>query len=74
MAFLTIVVILPLIILILQTFMMEQGKFSLDNFTLHYWLGEEFSKPTVYEGEAGILRAWHAGSLVSASSQNAARA
>ena len=56
MAFLTIVVILPLIILILQTFMMEQGKFSLDNFTLHYWLGEEFSKPTVYEGEAGIFR------------------
>ena len=56
MAFLTIVVILPLIILILQTFMMEQGKFSLDNLTLHYWLGEEFSKPTVYEGEAGIFR------------------
>ncbi len=56
MVFLTVVVILPLIILILQTFMMEQGKFSLDNFTLHYWLGEEFSKPTVYEGEAGILR------------------
>ena len=56
MVFLTVVVILPLIILILQTFMMEQGKFSLDNFTLHYWLGEEFSKPTVYEGEAGIFR------------------
>ncbi len=56
MVFLTIVVILPLLILILQTFMMEQGKFSLDNFTLHYWLGEEFSKPTVYEGEAGIFR------------------
>ena len=56
MVFLTIVVILPLLILILQTFMMEQGKFSLDNFTLHYWMGEEFSKPTVYEGEAGIFR------------------
>ena len=56
MVFLTVVVIFPLIILILQTFMMEQGKFSLDNFTLHYWLGEEFSKPTVYEGEAGIFR------------------
>ena len=56
MVFLTIVVILPLLILILETFMMEQGKFSLDNFTLHYWIGEEFSKPTVYEGEAGIFR------------------
>ena len=56
MIFLIIVVILPLLILILQTFMMEQGKLSLDNFTLHYWIGEEFSKPTVYEGEAGIFR------------------
>ncbi|MBQ6518911.1 MAG: iron ABC transporter permease [Anaerolineaceae bacterium] len=56
MVFLTIVVILPLLILILQTFMMEQGKLSLDNFTLHYWIGEAFSKPTVYEGEAGIFR------------------
>lgn len=56
MVFLTIVVILPLLILILETFMMEQGKFSLDNFTLHYWIGEAFSKPTVYEGEAGIFR------------------
>ena len=56
MIFLTIVVILPLLILILQTFMMEQGKISLSNFTLHYWLGEEFSKPTVYEGEAGIFK------------------
>ena len=56
MTFLTVVVILPLIILILQTFMLEQGKFSVSNFTLHYWLGEEFSKPTVYEGEAGIFK------------------
>ena len=47
---------LPLLILVLQTFMMEQGKFSLSNLTLHYWIGEEFSKPTVYEGEAGIFR------------------
>ena len=56
MLFLTVVVILPLLILVLQTFMMEQGKFSLSNLTLHYWIGKEFSKPTVYEGEAGIFR------------------
>lgn len=54
--FIVIAVVSPLVILFLETFMMKPGVFSMDNFTLHFWLGEAQSMPTVYEGEAGIFK------------------
>ena len=44
----------PLFILGIQTFMKNEGSFTLDNFTLHYWIGA--SNPDIAEGQAGIFR------------------
>jgi iron(III) transport system permease protein len=41
-------------VLFLETFMKFPGTYSLDNLTLHYWIGQ--GDPGFYEGEAGILR------------------
>jgi iron(III) transport system permease protein len=43
----------PLVILVMDTFMLRPGEYSLDNFTLHYWSGAP--NPAVYEGEPGVL-------------------
>ena len=53
--FLCIVVIGPLLILTLDTFMLKPGVYSLDNFSLHYWAGKAGALKTVYEGEPGVL-------------------
>ncbi len=53
-AFQLMVGILPLLILTLSTFMLIDGVYSLDNFTLHYWIGE--STPTISNGVPGVLR------------------
>ncbi|WYP26450.1 iron ABC transporter permease [Alkalihalobacillus sp. FSL W8-0930] len=45
---------LPLIVLTLQTFMMSNSQFSLDQFTLHFWIGE--SNPAIASGEVGVLK------------------
>ncbi|MDQ0207389.1 ABC transporter permease [Alkalicoccobacillus murimartini] len=44
----------PLIILTLQSFMMTNSQFSLDQFTLHFWLGD--SNPAIASGEVGVLK------------------
>jgi iron(III) transport system permease protein len=49
-----IVAILPLAILTFSTFMLIDGVYSLNNFTLHYWIGE--STPTISNGVPGVLR------------------
>ena len=53
-AFLAVAVVLPLVILLYQTFMLRAGDFGLSNFTLHYWLGE--SDPAICDGMPGVLR------------------
>ncbi len=53
-AFQLVVAILPLVLLAVSTFMLIDGVYSLDNFTLHYWIGE--STPTISNGVPGVLR------------------
>lgn len=54
LVFLTLISIIPLIFILLQTFLMKEGVMSLSNLTLHYWIGE-----SIYEintGEPGVFR------------------
>ena len=44
----------PLLLLVIQTFMEQEGSYSLSNFTLHYWFGEEGSN--IAMGQAGIFK------------------
>ncbi len=48
------VIILPLSLLLFDTFMLRSGVYSLDNFTLHNWIGE--SVKTINNGSPGVLR------------------
>ncbi len=45
--------IFPLGLLGYQTFMLVDGKYGLDNLTLHYWIGQ--STPDIARGEPGVL-------------------
>jgi iron(III) transport system permease protein len=47
------VIILPLSLLLLDTFMLRSGVYSLDNFTLHNWIGQ--SVKTINNGSPGVL-------------------
>ena len=54
-------VIMPLMVLVLQSVMLREGIYSLDNLTLHFWIGE--GNPAIADGEAGIFhnpRIWKA--------------
>ena len=53
-AFLAVAVILPLGILLYQTFMLQAGDYSFSNFTLHHWLGE--SDPAISDGLPGVFK------------------
>ncbi len=46
-------VILPLFVLVWQSVMLKPGVYSLDNLTLHFWIGE--SNQAIADGEAGIF-------------------
>lgn len=48
-----IVAFLPLLLLVLSTFMLNDGDYSLGNFTLAHWIGE--SNPDINHGEPGVL-------------------
>ncbi len=52
--FMIVAVFFPVAILVFQTFMLQDGIYSLSNLTLHYWIGK--SNPKIFEGEAGIFR------------------
>lgn len=52
--FIGIAVILPLGILILQSFMLKLGDFGVDNLTLHYWIGE--GQKYIANGLPGVLK------------------
>ena len=44
----------PLFLLVTQTFMKEEGVYSLSNFTLHYWIGDGDTKLAM--GQPGIFK------------------
>ncbi len=61
MAFVVFGVVLPLAVLVLQSVMLQPGVYSLDNLTLHFWIGE--GNGAIADGEAGIFhnpRIWKA--------------
>lgn len=47
-------IIMPIVILVMESFMLKEGIYSLDNFTLHHWIGE--SNPQIMEGLPGIFK------------------
>ena len=54
-------VIVPLLVLVLQSVMLKEGVYSLNNLTLHFWIGN--GNPAIADGEAGIFhnpRVWSA--------------
>ncbi|GHV94684.1 ABC transporter permease [Spirochaetia bacterium] len=53
-ALLAIGVIGPIIILVIDTFMLRPGVYSFSNLSLHYWIGQ--ADYSISEGEPGILR------------------
>ena len=52
--FLMVAVVLPLLILLYQTFMLRAGDFGLSNFTLHYWIGD--ANPDIADGLPGVFK------------------
>lgn len=52
--FFAIGIIMPVLILIVESCMLKEGTYSLANFTLHYWIGE--SDPNIMEGVPGIFK------------------
>jgi iron(III) transport system permease protein len=52
--FQVLVIVLPLGLLLFDTFLLIPGKYSLDNLTLHNWIGE--SVKNINNGSPGILR------------------
>ncbi len=48
------VIILPLGLLLYETFMLMPGNYSLSNFTTHYWIGESVKE--IANGAPGVLR------------------
>ncbi len=47
-------IIMPVIILIVESCMLKEGTYSLSNFTLYYWIGE--GDPNIMEGVPGIFK------------------
>ncbi len=52
--FLMVSVVLPLGILLYQTFMLRAGDYGISNFTLHYWFGA--ADPTIADGLPGVFK------------------
>lgn len=53
--FFAIGIILPIVILIIDSFMLQEGNYSLSNFTTYYWIGDGSNKD-IMEGVPGIFR------------------
>lgn len=47
-------IIMPVIILIIESCMLKEGTYSLENFTLYYWIGS--GNPNIMEGVPGIFK------------------
>lgn len=54
LAALVAVAIVPLLLLLVQTFMLREGSYAPTNWTLHYWIGG--SDPSINTGEKGVFR------------------
>lgn len=52
--FIILAVVIPVVIPLYQSFMLESGNYSFSNLTLHYWVGG--SVPTIDQGEPGIFK------------------
>lgn len=52
--FLLFAVMMPLVVLLYQSFMLKAGEFGLDNLTLHYWLGN--ADPNISDGMPGVFK------------------
>lgn len=52
--FLAFAVLMPLAVLLYQSFMLRAGEFGLANFTLHYWLGT--ANPAISDGMPGVFK------------------
>ena len=53
--FMTITVVIPMFVLLLDTVMLVPGVYSLSNFTLHYWIGER-GGIDLFAGMPGVFR------------------
>lgn len=53
-AFIFVAVILPLAVMVVQSFMLKDGVYSLKNFTTHFWIGSP--TPGIADGEAGVFK------------------
>lgn len=49
-----IISVVPLLVLLIQSFMLKEGNYSLNNLTMHYWWGG--SDPDINTGEKGVLQ------------------
>lgn len=54
LVFFVVGIIMPILILIMDSFMLRQGSYSLANFTTHYWVGDP--NPAIMEGLPGIFK------------------
>jgi len=52
--FFIVAIIMPVVILAYESCMLKEGVYSLDNFTLYYWIGE--GNPNIMEGVPGIFK------------------
>lgn len=57
LAFVLVCVVIPLLLLVWQSFMLEENNYSLGNLSLHYWISKGGDRRYA-EGEAGLLRSW----------------
>ncbi|QAY65273.1 ABC transporter permease [Paenibacillus protaetiae] len=48
------IAVVPLLVLLLQSFMLKEGQYHISNLTMHYWWGG--SDPDINTGEKGVLR------------------
>ena len=51
--FILVITVLPLVVLLLQTLMRYLGIYSIDNLTLHFWIGA--SDPALADGQPGVV-------------------
>jgi iron(III) transport system permease protein len=52
--FIFVAVVLPLAVMVMQSFMLTDGVYSLKNFTTHFWIGNSTS--SIADGEAGVFK------------------
>lgn len=55
MIFVFVAVLGPIFVLFINTFLLKPSVYSMDNLSLHYWIGGAGVLPEVYEGEPGVL-------------------